>query len=318
VADPADPTPIAVASRSFSRHPVLRAEMEQGYSNVRFNDDGRSLRGEELVEFLRGRRKAITALEPIDEDVLSALPDLDVISKVGVGLDMLDLDAMRRHEVRLSWTRGTNAQSVAELVLALILAVLRHVPALDSAVRRGVWEQRKGALLSERTVGIVGYGAVGRSVATLLKGFNCPILIYDILVQPDLPAEVRPATFEELLARSHVVTLHLGLSEATRGIMDAEAFARMREGAVLVNTARGDLVDEVALYEALTAGSLAGAGIDVFATEPPRGNPLLELSQVVVSPHIGGSTEEAILAMGRAAIAGLETAVCVDQLVNYE
>ncbi len=309
-----DPTPVAVTSRSFSRHPVLRAEMEQRYSDVRFNDEGRSLSGDELVAFLSGRRRAITALERIDENVLSALPDLKVISKVGVGIDMLDLDAMRRHDVRLGWARGTNARSVAELVIALTLALLRHIPDLNNAVRGGSWEQRKGALLSERTVGIVGYGAVGREVAKIATGFDCRILVHDIVAQAKLPAHVHQVSFEELLARSDVVTLHLGLSEATRGIIDAAALGQMQDGALLINTARGELVEETALYEGLVAGALAGAGLDVFATEPPTDNPLLELSNVVVTPHIGGSSEEAILAMGRAAIAGLATAVSIDQL----
>ena len=288
--------------------------MQQLYSDVRFNDEGLSLSGDALVAFLAGRRRAITALERIDEELLSALPDLEVISKVGVGIDMLDLDAMRRHGVRLSWTRGTNARSVAELVVALTLGVLRHIPALDHAIRAGGWEQRKGALLSERTVGIVGYGAVGREVARLLTGFDCPILIHDIVVQADLPSNVRQVGLVEILERSDIVTLHLGLSDATRRIIDSAALARMRAGAVLINTARGELVDEAALYDALASGQLAGAGMDVFMSEPPVGSPLLELPNVVVTPHIGGSSEEAILAMGRAAIAGLQTAVPIDRL----
>lgn len=309
-----DSTPIAITSRSFSRHPVLRAEVQQRYSDVRFNDEGISLSGSELVAFLNGRRRAITALERIDDDVLSCLPDLEVISKVGVGIDMLDLEAMRRHGVRLGWARGTNARSVAELVIALTLALLRHLPQLDGAIRVGAWEQRKGTLLSERTVGILGYGAVGRDVAKVAHGFDCPILIYDIVAHANLPGHVHQVAFEELVARSDVVTLHLGLSKATRGIIDAAALAMMQNHAILINTARGELVEETALYESLATGGLAGAGLDVFATEPPTGNALLELSNVVVSPHIGGSTEEAILAMGRAAIAGLETAVTVDRL----
>jgi len=309
-----DPTPVAVTSRSFSRHPVLRAEIEQRYSDVRFNDAGLSLSGDRLIAFLSGRRKAITALEQIDDELLGALPDLEVISKVGVGIDMLDLDAMRRHDVRLGWARGTNARSVAELVIALTLALLRHIPALHEAVRGGAWEQRKGMLLSDRTVGIVGYGAVGREVARLLTGFGCPILINDIVAQADLPPHARQVPLDELLERSEVVTLHLGSSATTHNIIDAAALKRMRTESVLVNTARGDLIDEEALYESLAAGSIGGAALDVFASEPPSASALLELSNVVLTPHIGGSSEEAILAMGRAAIAGLETAVPIDEL----
>lgn len=310
----ADPTPVAVTSRSFSRHPILRAELERRYSDVRFNDEGLSLSGEGLIAFLSGRRRAITALEHIDDGVLGALPDLEVISKVGVGIDMLDLDAMRRHDVRLGWARGTNATSVAELVIALTLAVLRHIPALDHAVRAGAWQQRKGRLLSNRTVGIVGYGAVGREVSRLATGFGCPILIHDIATQADLAPDRRQVPLDELLASSDVVTIHISLSDATRNIIDAPALARMRAGSVLVNTARGGLVDEAALYECLVAGGIGGAALDVFLTEPPTASRLLELPNVVVTPHIGGSSEEAILAMGRAAIAGLDSAIPIDEL----
>lgn len=304
--------PIAVTSRSFSRHPLLRAELLERYSNVRFNDEGIELRGDALVEFLRGCEKAITALEPIDEALLSALPELRVVSKVGVGIDMLDLDALRRHGVRLGWTPGTNARSVAELVVAFAIAALRHSDQLGREVRSGTWRQLKGRLLSERPVGLVGFGAVGRSVAELLVGFGCPVLAYDVVALRDLPANVTQTGFEDVLSSCDVVSLHLPLTDETRRIIDADALARMRDDAVLLNTARGGLVDEQALHEALVSGRLGAACLDVFEIEPPAGSALLDLPNVLVTPHIGGSTEEAIVAMGRAAIDGLDNAQQLD------
>jgi D-3-phosphoglycerate dehydrogenase len=203
--------------------------------------------------------------------------------------------------------------AVAELVVGLLLALLRRLPRLDSDVRAGLWHQPKGAQLSGRTVGIVGYGSVGAALARLLAGFECPVLVHDIRPVEETDG-VRQAELDKLLSQSDVVSLHLALDQTTVGLLDERRISQMKPGAILVNTARGQLVDEPALVSALQAGHLSGACLDVFSTEPPVGSPLLELDQVVVTPHIGGSTEEAILAMGRAAISGLERAVSVSEI----
>lgn len=305
---------VAVTSRSFSKHPVLRAELLERYPDARLNDEGASLRDDALVEFLSGCEKAITALEPITEEVLAQLPDLRVISKVGVGIDMIDLDAMDRHGVRLGWTPGTNSRSVSELVIAHVLAALRHVPALDAGIRRGEWEQRKGATLSGRTVGIVGFGNVGRDLAGLLAAFGCPVLAYDVRELRDLPPHVRAVELDELVSESDVISLHVALTQETRDLFHAKRISEMRPGSVLVSTARGGLIDEDALARALRSGHLAGAGLDVFAIEPVGESPLLALQNVVLTPHIGGSTEEAVIGMGRAAIKGLDGAMQIADL----
>ena len=306
-----DSTPVAVASRSFSRNEVLRAELLERYERVTFNDEGLSLEGDTLVDFLAGHPLAITALEKIDEAILVRLPELQAISKVGVGIDMLDLDAMERHDVRLAWSRGTNARSVSELTLALMLALLRHLPTVTHLVRDGEWRQVQGGTLTGRTVGIVGFGHVGRDLAGLLGAFSCRVLAYDVAPLVDRFAHVEQASLHALLAASEIVTLHTVLNEDTRNLLDRERIGAMRRGALLVNTSRGGLVDEGALYEALSAGDLGGAALDVFSSEPPGDHPLLSLDQVIATPHIGGSTREAVLAMGRAAIDGLSAAVPV-------
>jgi phosphoglycerate dehydrogenase-like enzyme len=309
-----DPTPVAVTSRSFSRNEVLRAETLALYENVTFNDEGLSLAGDSLVDFLAGHQLAITALEKVDDAILDRLPDLKAISKVGVGIDMIDLDAMKRHGVRLAWSRGTNSRSVSELALALMLALLRHLPSATRLVREGEWRQVQGNTLTERTVGIIGLGHVGRDLAELLGAFSCRVLAYDVAPLVDLPAHIEQVTLESLLALSEIVTLHTVLSDSTRNLLDRDRIGAMRPGAIVVNTSRGGLVDEDALYEALSSGHLAGAALDVFASEPPGDHPLLGLDQVIVTPHIGGSTQEAVLAMGRAAIDGLSSAVPVAEL----
>ncbi len=308
------PVAVAVTSRSFSRHPVLRAELLQRYPDTRFNDEGASLRGQSLVEFLDGRAKAITALEPIDEGLLRSLPELRVISKVGVGLDMVDLEALQRHDVQLAWTPGTNSRSVAELVVTLTLSLLRQIPKLSSEVRQGEWKQTKGRLLSDKTVGVIGYGNVGRDLAELVAPFGCQVLAYDVRPLPDPPGHVRAVPLEDLLREADIVSLHVDLNEGTRRLLDAARLSLMKPSAIIVNTARGGLIDEEALASMLGDGRLAGAALDVLEREPPTGSPLLGLDNALLTPHIGGSTDEAILAMGRAAIAGLDSPIPVSEI----
>ncbi len=301
-------TRVAVASRSFSRHPVLRAELLTRFPATTFNDAGVSLKGEALVGFLRGHERAITALERLDDVLFAALPELRVISKYGVGLDMIDLEAMRAHGVQLGWTGGVNKRSVSELVIAFAIAMLRHLPAARDEVLGGTWRQHMGRQLSGKTVGIVGCGHIGKDLTGMLKPFGCRVLANDIRDFPDFyrANDVSPVDLETLLAESEIVTLHTPLDDSTRNLLSAERLGLLRRDAILINAARGGLVDEAALKAMLIEGRLAGAAFDVFATEPPDDRELLELPGFLVSPHIGGSSEEAVLAMGRAAIDGLD------------
>lgn len=301
-------TRVAVASRSFSRHPVLRAELLSHYDNVTFNESGLSLAGDALVDFLSGHDRAITALERLDESILARLPELKVVGKYGVGLDMIDLAAMSRLGKKLGWTGGVNRRSVAELAICAAISLLRHIPEANALVRNGQWRQLMGRQLSERVVGIIGCGHVGKDLAVLLRAFGCTVLAHDIRDFPEFYAAhgVRPVGLDALLASADIVTLHLPFDASTRGILSAEKLELMRPGSILLNMARGDLVDEEALKRLMMGGHLAGAAFDVFAKEPPTDLELLRLPTMLALPHIGGSAEEAVLAMGRAAIAGLD------------
>ena len=301
-------TSIAVTSRSFSRHPILRKELLDRYSNVRFNDEGLSLEGEQFIDYARGCKKLITALEKVDEPFLAALPELEVIGKYGVGTDMLDKEAMVRHGVRLGWEGGVNRRSVSELALGFMLAMLRVTPLANREIREGTWTNLKGRSLSDRTVGVIGCGHIGKDLVGLLGGFGCKILAHDLLDFPDFYAanDVTPTDLHELLRSSDIVTLHVPLDSSTHNFMNADRLAMMQPDALLINTARGGLVDEVALKGMLQDNRLGGAAFDVFATEPPTDIELLTLANFFSTPHVGGSSEEGILAMGRAAIRGLD------------
>ena len=309
---------VAVCSRSFSKNPVLRAELLECYSNVTFNDDGLKLNGDSLVEFLKGNDKAITALEIIDESVLSQLPELKVIGKYGVGLDMIDMDAMCRHGKSLGWTGGVNRRSVSELVISFSIALLRHVPVAHREVLSGTWRQHIGGHLSGRTVGIIGCGHIGKDLVPLLEAFGCTILVNDIVEFPEFyrSHNIESIAIEELLSRSDIVTLHVPLDESTRGMINGQRLSLMKSTAILINTARGGLIDEVALKMSLKDKRLAAAALDVFVEEPPQDQELLDLPNFLVTPHIGGSADEAILAMGRAAIHGLDVNKIPSNLIN--
>ena len=301
---------LVIASRSFSKHPILRKEVLRRYPDAKFNDKGLSLDGDTLIQFLKGHEKAITALERIDDSILKQLPDLEVIGKYGVGLDMLDLHAMKKHGVMLGWTGGVNRRSVSELVISFAIALLHRAIFANTEVRRGEWYQVKGRQLSDCTVGIVGCGYVGKDLVKLLQPFNCKILANDIIEFKEFYAEngVIAVELDDLIKQSDIVTLHLPLDDSTRNIMSSEKLKFLKNDAILINLARGGLIDEDALKIILKEKRISGAALDVFLEEPPIDREFPELENVFITPHIGGSTEEAILEMGMAAINGLDNA----------
>jgi phosphoglycerate dehydrogenase-like enzyme len=299
---------VAVASHSFPKNPDLRRELLERYPDARFNETRQPLKGDDLIGFLRGCSKAITGLEALDDAVFRAVPELRVVSKYGVGLDTIDLEAARRHGVSVRWTPGVNRQSVAELTLAFMIALARNLMPLAREVRDGVWTHGGGRQISSATVGVLGCGHVGQTVARVCRAFGARVVAHDIVAHVDFDGEhgVRAVSLDELLRESDFVTIHLPLDESTRGMIGVEELALMKPSAFLINTARGGIVDEAALRRALVDRRISGAACDVFAVEPPVDTELLALTNFVGTPHVGASTVEAVLAMGRAAIAGLD------------
>ena len=301
---------VAVVSRSFARNAALRAELLAKYPDVTFTESAEVLGGAALVAILRGHERAIVGLERINEPILAQLPELKIISKYGVGLDGIDVDAIARRGIKLGWTGGVNRRSVSELTLAFAIALVHRVPETSLAMRDGKWLKLVGHELTGRTFGIIGCGFVGKDLVKLLAPFGCRVLAHDIRDYPDFYAanHVTPVGLYQLLAESDIVSLHVPLDRSTKGMIGAAQLSRMRAGTFLINAARGGLVDEDAVAEALEGGHLAGAACDVFQMEPDANSRLLALPTFLGTPHIGGSTAEAQLAMGRAAIEGLETA----------
>lgn len=256
----------------------------------------------EMPDVLGGAVAAIVSTDPFDAAVLAASPRLRVIARVGVGVDSIDVDAATARGVAVTITPGANEATVADHTVALMLAALRRLCEHDGAVRDGRWN-RTGRhtpwLLTGSTVGLVGFGQIGRTVARRLAGFDVRVLATDPIV-PREPG-VEAVSLDALLAQSDVVSLHAPLLPTTRRLIGARELALMRADAVLVNTARGGVVDEQALVAALESGRLRAAALDVFEEEPPRASRLLALANVVLSPHNAGLSIPSIEEMTRRA-----------------
>lgn len=281
------------------------------YDKVSFVEETQKIKGETLIDFLSGHDMAITALDKLDAELFARLPELKVVSKYGVGVDSIDLDAMAAASVRLGWSGGHNKRSVSELVISMAIQLLRHLPKATAAMiegKSGSGRQHVGRQLSGRTVGIVGCGYVGKDLAVLLRAMGCDVLANDIKDFPEFYEThgINAVGLDELLRQSDIVTLHVPHNETTDNILSAARLAMMRSDAILINCARGGLVDEQALKERLIEGQLAGAALDVFNKKKPDDQELLSLPNFIPTPHLGGSAIEAIMAMGRAAINGLE------------
>ena len=234
--------------------------------------------------------------------LIDAAPRLRWVARAGAGLDNIDVAAAKERGIGVLNVPGANAVAVAELVFGLLLGLMRKIPAADASMRSGEWEKTRfqGRELRGKTLGIVGLGKIGRAVAQRARAFEMTCIGHDPLV-PEADARslgVEPMALEALLGRADIVTLHAPITPETKGRIGAAEIARMPKGSILVNAARGGLVDEAALIAALRSGHLAGAALDVYAVEPPEDRTLVNLPNVVSTPHVGAATVEAQEAVG--------------------
>jgi D-3-phosphoglycerate dehydrogenase len=239
------------------------------------------------------------------ERVFAACPSLRLVSVWGTGTDHVDLAAAQRYGVKVANTPGVSAISIAEHALALLLAVARQIPAMDASTRRGEWRRGHLVQLHGKTCGIIGYGAIGREFARIASGIGMRVIAWTM--NPDRYPDVDFVPIDELCATSDVISIHLRLSPETTGLIGAAALSLMKRSAILINTARGAIVDEAALMQAISSGQIAGAGLDVFAVEPlPVDHPITDLGSVVITPHCAGITPEALAAGLRMAVENLK------------
>ncbi len=253
---------------------------------------------QKVIEEIKKADSGIIDIEPYDESIFKEIKgDHKILVRFGVGYDRVDLQAASENGIAIARTTAANTNAVAEMALTLILASKRMLKQNLKCVTNGNWVKNVGHELTGNTVGILGFGNIGKRVAALLKGFDCKVIVYDPYPNQEALKEAGAelVSIEELFRTADAVSIHVPYCEATHNLVDDRMLSLMKPTAVLVNTARGNIVDEEALYRALSTNQIAGAGFDVFATEPlPLSSPLLQLDNVILTPHISSQTVESL------------------------
>jgi phosphoglycerate dehydrogenase-like enzyme len=296
---------VLVTATSYGKNdPTLFSHLEDHVGEVIYNTSGKPLDSRQLQALLPDIDGYIAGLDCIDRQAIQSADILQVIARYGVGVDSVDLAAARERGIIVTNTPGANSVSVAELAVGLMLALARNLVSATQATKAGQWPRLNGVSLEGKTVGILGFGSIGRNVAKRLCGFDCIILAYDPIL-PEGPGEygTQLVSQDEVIRQADFLTLHCPVVENNRGMVNDNFIARMKSGAYLINTARGELVDEEALLRALLQGRLSGAALDVFARQPPDpGSPLLALPQLIATPHTGAHSDSATNGMGWGAL----------------
>lgn len=284
---------VAVLSRILGANPDAMAELDQAGLQVVLDLEGYNALGgddaawEEVLATISG---LVVGLQPVSAATFEAAPGLRYVLRIGTGTDNIDLDAAAARGVTVEALPGLNAPAVAEYAFGLMLAAARRIPEADRSMRAGEFTRFPGRHLGGRTLGLIGYGEIARLIVPKARGFDMDVIIHRRSAAPDADG-VRQVGLDELLAQSDFISVHVPLTDQTRAMIGRREFELMRDGVVLVNTARGAVVDESELYRALVSGKVAACGLDVFASEPPGDSPLLTLPNVVASPHNGGYSD---------------------------
>lgn len=304
-------TKILVTPRSLTAggHPSLDRLASAGYQIV-FSPSGKQPTEEDLVALLPGCVGYLAGVEPVTDRVLQAASDLQVISRNGTGVDNIDLDSAKRRGIAICRAEGANAEGVAELAVGLLLSLARAISISDRTIKGGAWQRQKGMELREKTLGVIGCGKIGRRVAEMAIGLGMHVIAHDVFVERPFAVsdQFRFASLDDVLASSDAISLHCPPLSNGERLISAKAIEKMRPGALLINTARYDLLDAEAVACALNDGRIAGLAIDVFDHEPPVNNPLVGHERVIATPHVGGFTTESV---DRA------VSVAVDNLLNH-
>lgn len=299
---------VAVTSKSFSKNEILIEEFKKSFDEIKLNHSSKKLTDEELIDFLKDCDGAIIALEDFNKHVIDNLPNIKAISKFGVGLNNIDIEYAKTKSIKIGWEKGVNKQSVAEMTLGFMLMLIRNLYTTSNLLSTGIWNKNGGYSLYNKTIGIIGVGNIAKELINLLKAFNCTILVNDVINQDEYYEKhnLKEVSKEQIFKHSDIITIHTPLNEQTINLVNINTLQLMKESAFLINTARGEIVNLHDLKFALTTNLIAGAAIDVYHEEPPSDLELLKLPNLICTPHIGGNSEESVLAMGRSAIKQLK------------
>lgn len=299
---------ILITPRSFGKTSNVPFEMLKKYDyEIIRNESGKPYEESELINIIKDIDGIIVGLDKITSNVLKNAKKLKVITKYGVGMDNIDIEEAEKLGIKITFTPGANKESVADLAFSLMLCLSRNVIKLDNIVRSNKWEKIVGYEVYGKTLGIVGTGSIGKGVAKRATGFDMKILAYDKYPDYDFADKIGMKYVDKktLLEESDFITLHIPLSDETYHFIDEEEFNIMKNTAYIINTSRGGIINENALYNALKDKKIAGAALDAFEEEPPLNSKLFELDNVILSPHCGASTKEATDRMGIMAVEGL-------------
>lgn len=302
---------IGITTVAFSKDKdLVNTIHNQGFKKVLINQPQRRFTQDELIEFLAKCDVAIVGLDKINDEVLSRVPNLKAISKYGVGLDNIDFEACHRHNVKVLHTQGVNKRSVSELALGCMLSLSRRIYVTSNELKVGDWNKQGGMQVTGKKVGIIGVGHIGKDIIELLKPFGCEILVNDIIDQQSYYKEngLIEATKEEIFKNADIISIHTPLTEELKYFINKDSLSLMKKRAIVINTARGGLINQDDLKWALENNIIAGAAIDAYEVEPPTDSDLISLPNLITTPHIGGNASEAVQAMGLAAI---------DNIVDY-
>lgn len=285
---------VAVLSRIMGSNAGAMAELDAAGLEVVLDLAGfNALDGDEAAwhKVLGTVRGLVIGLQPLSAATFDAAPDLRYVLRIGTGTDNIDLDAAAAHGVTVEALPGLNAPAVAEYAFGLLLAAARRIPEANQSIRAGEWTRFAGRHLGGRTLGLIGYGEIAQLMVPKARGFDMDVIVHRRQPLPAADGVRQASGLDELLAEADYISVHVPLTEQTRGMIGAREFGLMRDGVVLVNTARGAVVDERELYRALAGGKVAACALDVWENEPPGDSPLLTLPNVVASPHNGGYSD---------------------------
>ena len=301
---------VKVPNNAFSKNKKLVKLLFEKFPNSNVNLKGIRYTGDELVKFLYNAEAVIVGLELINEELLNKLPNLKFISKYGVGLNNIDLEACKNHNIGVGWTPGINKRSVAEMTLGFMLSLVRNLYLTSNQLKTFSWNKNGGFQLSNKTVGIIGLGNIGKELVKLLKPFDCNILVNDITDISDFSKanSLKIKSKEEIYRESDIISIHTPLTRKTKNLINKDVFSLMKSGSYIINTARGGIINENDLEYFLKNKIIGGAALDVYEIEPPTNKNLIKLENLICTPHTGGNAYEAVFSMGLSAL---------NHLVNY-
>ncbi len=302
---------VKVANIAFSKNNFLVERLLEEFPDAEFNSKGTRINYPETIEYFSDAEAIVVGLEKIDDDLLSKLPNLKMIAKFGVGIDNIDIDACIKRNILVGWTGGVNKRSVAEMAIGFMIALSRNLFVTSNQLKDGLWNKNGGTQLSGKTVGIIGFGNIGKELVKLLEPFGCKIIVNDIINLENINEsfDLQQVSKDYMFREADIISIHTPLTSETKNLINSSVFEIMKPSSIIINTARGGIINEIDLKEALEKGLISGAALDVYNEEPPNDLDLLKQNNFICTPHIGGNSYEAVVAMGMSAL---------DHLLNFK